>query len=105
MSQLELFPVQSPPAAAEPTVPSVESIRARFETLLDMLRGPDVMPLSVRELAFWIVVPPQMSNWFALGRCRILRIYLSLNGGFGPPRRAEGSRLFGRTGQGRIQAL
>lgn len=63
MSQLELFPVQSPPATAEPTVPSVGSIRARFETLLDMLRGADVMPLSARELAFWIVVTPQMSNW------------------------------------------
>ena len=28
-----------------------------------MLRGADAMPLSARELAFWIVVTPQMSNW------------------------------------------
>ncbi|ALL13153.1 hypothetical protein AQ619_07185 [Caulobacter henricii] len=63
MSQLELFPMESRPASAEPTVPSVESIRARFESLFDRLRLADVMPLSARELAFWSVVTPQMSNW------------------------------------------
>ncbi|WP_066682978.1 hypothetical protein [Caulobacter sp. CCH9-E1] len=60
MSQLELF-IQ--PVVAEPTVPSVESIRERFESLLTTLRQAQVMPLSARDLAFWTVVTPQMSNW------------------------------------------
>lgn len=60
MSQLELF-IQ--PVVAEPTVPSVESIRARLETLLSSLRGAETMPLTPRDLAFWTVVTPQMSNW------------------------------------------
>jgi len=60
MSQLELF-IQ--PVVAEPTTPSVDSIRARLEALLASLRNADTMPLTPRELAFWIVVTPQMSNW------------------------------------------
>lgn len=60
MSQLELF-IQ--PVVVEPTVPSVDSIRARLETLLATLRGAQTMPLTPRELAFWTVVTPQMSNW------------------------------------------
>lgn len=60
MSQLELF-IQ--PVVAEPTTPSVDSIRARLEALLASLRHADTMPLTPRELAFWIVVTPQMSNW------------------------------------------
>lgn len=60
MSQLELF-IQ--PVVAEPTTPSVDSIRARLEALLASLRGADTMPLTPRELAFWTVVTPQMSNW------------------------------------------
>jgi len=60
MSKLELF-IQ--PVVAEPTTPSVDSIRARLEALLARLRGAETMPLTPRELAFWIVVTPQMSNW------------------------------------------
>lgn len=60
MSQLELF-VQ--PVVAQPTTPSVESIRERFQALLSALRDADEMPLSARELAYWKVVTPQMSNW------------------------------------------
>jgi hypothetical protein len=60
MSQLELF-IQ--PVVVEPTVPSVDSIRARLEALLASLRGAETMPLTPRELAFWTVVTPQMSNW------------------------------------------
>lgn len=63
MSQLELFPPCLDAAKSEPTVPSVESIRARFEVLLETLRSAEVMPLTERELAFWKVVTPQMSNW------------------------------------------
>jgi hypothetical protein len=60
MSQLELF-IQ--PVVAEPTVPSVDDIRGRLETLLASLRKAETMPLTPRELAFWTVVTPQMSNW------------------------------------------
>ncbi|WP_168074230.1 hypothetical protein [Caulobacter sp. SSI4214] len=60
MSQLELF-IQ--PVVVEPTVPSVDSIRARLEAVLAALRGAETMPLTPRELAFWTVVTPQMSNW------------------------------------------
>ncbi|ALL13189.1 hypothetical protein [Caulobacter henricii] len=63
MSQLELFPPSPDAAKPEPTVPSVESIRARLEALLEKFRGAEVMPLTERELAFWKVVTPQMSNW------------------------------------------
>jgi len=60
MSQLELF-IQ--PVVAQPTTPSVESIRERLEALLESLRGAAAMPLTVREVAYWRVVTPQMSNW------------------------------------------
>lgn len=60
MSQLELF-IQ--PVVAQPTTPSVESVRERLQNLLKSLRGADVMPLTPRELAYWTVVTPQMSNW------------------------------------------
>jgi hypothetical protein len=60
MSQLELF-IQ--PVVAQPTTPSVESVRERLQKLLKSLRGADVMPLTAREVAYWTVVTPQMSNW------------------------------------------
>ena len=60
MSQLELF-IQ--PVVAQPTTPSMESIRERLQKLLMTLRGADVMPLTAREVAYWTVVTPQMSNW------------------------------------------
>lgn len=60
MSQLELF-IQ--PVVAQPTTPSVESVRQRLEALLASLREAQVMPLTARELAYWTVVTPQMSNW------------------------------------------
>jgi hypothetical protein len=60
MSQLELF-IQ--PVVAQPTTPSVESIRERFQALLESLRSADVMPLTAREVAYWTIVTPQMSNW------------------------------------------
>ena len=60
MSQLELF-IQ--PVVAQPTTPSVASVRERLRKLLTSLRGAEVMPLTDRELAYWTVVAPQMSNW------------------------------------------
>lgn len=60
MSQFELF---AQPVVVEPTVPTVESIRARFEALLAPLRTATEMPLSDKELAYWKVVAPQMANW------------------------------------------
>ena len=41
----------------------MESIRERLQKLLMTLRGADVMPLTAREVAYWTVVTPQMSNW------------------------------------------
>ncbi len=60
MAQLEMF---TQPVVVEPTVPSVESIRERLAALLRSLRDADDMPLTARELAYWKVVTPQMSNW------------------------------------------
>jgi hypothetical protein len=64
MSQFELF---AQPAVVEPTVPTVESIRARFEALLGPMRSAESMPLTDRELAYWKVVAPQMANWLPEG--------------------------------------
>ncbi len=60
MAQFELF---AQPVVAEPTVPTVESIRARLEAVLKPLRSASEMPLTPRELAYWKVVTPQMSRW------------------------------------------
>ncbi|MFN3537691.1 MAG: hypothetical protein ACK4Y4_09615 [Brevundimonas sp.] len=60
MAQMELF---AQPRVVEPTVPTVEQIRARFAVLLAQLRDAEAMPLSEREVAYWRVVAPQMSNW------------------------------------------
>lgn len=60
MSQLELF-IQ--PVVVQPTVPSVELVRERLQKLLTSLRAAEVMPLTARQVAYWTVVTPQMSNW------------------------------------------
>lgn len=61
MSQLDLFPQSS--QAVSPT-PSVDTIRARIEAMLAPLRAATTdLPFTARELAYWEVVTPQMTNW------------------------------------------
>ena len=61
MSQMDLFPQAS---AVESPVPSVDAVRARFETMLALLRAAtNDLPFTQRELAYWEVVTPQMANW------------------------------------------
>ena len=57
---MELF---AAPVVIESPVPSVDEVRRRFEAVLGPLREASEMPLTQRELAFWTVVTPQMSNW------------------------------------------
>lgn len=57
---MELF---AAPTAIESPVPTVDEVRRRFESVLGPLREAVEMPLTQRELAFWTVVTPQMSNW------------------------------------------
>jgi hypothetical protein len=60
MAQMDLFAAA---VSAPSPVPTEESIRLRFETILVRLRQASEMPLTEREVAFWKVVTPQMSNW------------------------------------------
>jgi len=60
MSQLELF-AQS--TAVVSPMPSVASVRARVEKVLNELRSADAPPWSAKELARWKVVVPQMADW------------------------------------------
>ncbi|HEY5072853.1 MAG TPA: hypothetical protein VII63_12575 [Caulobacteraceae bacterium] len=60
MGQLDLFPEVH---AASSTTPTVESVRARIEPVLDALRSSHAMPWSAKEAAMWRVVLPQMANW------------------------------------------
>lgn len=61
MSQMDLFPRAQP---AESPIPSVDLVRARFETMLAALRAATKdLPFTERELAYWEVVTPQMANW------------------------------------------
>jgi hypothetical protein len=61
MSQMDLFPQA---ATLESPIPSLESVRARFETMLSALRAAKAeLPFTPRELAYWEVVTPQMANW------------------------------------------
>jgi hypothetical protein len=65
MSQMDLFPQAS---TVESPVPSVDAVRARFETMLAALRAAtDDLPFTPRELAYWEVVTPQMANWLPPG--------------------------------------
>nr|WP_312051847.1 hypothetical protein [Brevundimonas diminuta] len=84
MSQFELF-IQ--PVVAEPTTPSVELVRERLQNLLNSLRGTDAMQLTPRELAYWTVVTPQMSNWLPLEEkravCEEFNIHLARLESFG----------------------
>ena len=45
-----------------PTTPE-ERVRPKLNAVLDSLRRADTMPLDARDLKFWRVVFPQMSNW------------------------------------------
>ncbi len=58
---MDLFPQ----ASTQPSpIPSVESVRARFQTMLGALRAAKrELPFTPRELAYWEVVTPQMANW------------------------------------------
>jgi hypothetical protein len=60
MIQMELF---EQPKVVVSSEPSVETIRARCNAVLNRLREADRMPLTPRELAFWKVVMPQTTNW------------------------------------------
>jgi hypothetical protein len=61
MAQLDLFPQL---AQAVSATPSVDAVRARLDAMLDRLRAADSeLPFTTRELAYWEVVTPQMSNW------------------------------------------
>jgi hypothetical protein len=61
MSQMDLFPQA---VTVESPIPSVDSVRARFEAMLSALRAAtEDLPFTPRELAYWEVVTPQMANW------------------------------------------
>ena len=60
MSQFELFATGSERPS---TVPNVDTVRARLERVLRTLRSAEAMPLTSKQLAFWMTVVPQMSNW------------------------------------------
>ncbi|WP_340645712.1 hypothetical protein [Phenylobacterium sp.] len=61
MSQMDLFPQA---AKVESPIPSVDSVRGRFEAMLSSLRAATTdSPFTPRELAYWEVVTPQMANW------------------------------------------
>jgi len=61
MSQLDLFPQ---PSQAVSTVPTVDTVRARFDQMLGRLRAATSdLPFTDRELAYWQTVTPQMANW------------------------------------------
>ena len=58
---MDLFPQAS---KVESPIPSVDSVRARFEAVLSALRAASTeVPLTPRELAYWEIVTPQMANW------------------------------------------
>lgn len=60
MSQLELFAQSSVAVSA---VPTAESVRARLEAVLALLRVASELPWSPREAARWKVIVPQMVDW------------------------------------------
>lgn len=60
MAQLELFPRIETPVS---TTPSVESVRARIEFVLETLRTANTLPWTLREAARWKLVLPQMTDW------------------------------------------
>lgn len=60
MSQFEMF---APTVQPVSTVPNVEQVRARLESLMRTLRGADALPLTEKQLRFWQTVVPQMTNW------------------------------------------
>jgi len=60
MSQFDLF---SQPVEQLSPAPSVDSVRARLEALLASMRVAETLPLTNKQLAFWTVVVPQMTNW------------------------------------------
>ncbi len=62
---MDLFPQAS---TVEAPIPSVDTVRARFETMLAVLRAAtNDLPFTQRELAYWEVVTPQMANWLPPG--------------------------------------
>lgn len=60
MSQLMLFEELTAPVS---TVPSVEAVRARLQSVLETLRSAPTLPWSAKEAARWKLVVPQMADW------------------------------------------
>ena len=60
MAQLDLFPQPTQTVSA---IPSVDAVRARLDAMLGRLRAArsDLL-FTLRELAYWEVVTPQMSG-------------------------------------------
>ena len=71
MSQLELF---AQPDVAVSAVPTIDSVRARLESLLATLRAASVLPWSGKETAKWKLVVPQMADWLPADEQRSVRV-------------------------------
>ena len=60
MAQLELF---AQPSVAVSTVPTVEEVRTRLDSVLHLLRAASKLPWSRREADRWELIFPQMTDW------------------------------------------
>ena len=70
MSQLELFADTIEPVSTKPTE---ESIRARLDSVLGLLRSVSELPWSPRETAKWKLIIPQMADWLPEGERESVR--------------------------------
>ena len=57
--QADLFGAPPRPSYA----PSLELVRAEVNTVLETARSAKVMPWKPKDVAFWKIVFPQMTNW------------------------------------------
>jgi len=65
-NQTDLFGTQPDlfgPAPSKSYTPSLATVRAELNKVLEKVRIAKEMPWSAKEVAFWKTVFPQMTNW------------------------------------------
>ena len=68
-TQSDLFGAPPP----QSYTPTLETVRAEVHKVLDQARSATVMPWNPKDVSYWRLVFPQMTNWLPADEAKKLR--------------------------------